>query len=164
MIPASSRPPGAADETITIVSDARQQTFIQAPRRVVWELIADVERHADWWPDVIEVDCDQVAQGCQYREVIKVPFGTAERQFEIEDLDDPARFSIRCVNTGAFCEVVLTDAQGGTFVEGRAGLDPRSLRFKVFDAVAGQRYFTRWLEQSLAAMERVAVERAGQRA
>ena len=139
------------------MSDARRQTFIAAPREAVWSLIADVERHPDWWPGVIEVDCDQVAEGCQYREVIKVPFGTAERQFEIEDFDDPTRFNIRCVNTGAFVELDLTDAQGGTFVgRGRAGMDPKSLRFKLFDTVAGRRYFARWLEESLEAMGRAA--------
>jgi hypothetical protein len=36
----------------------------------------------------------------------------------------------------------------------------RAARLKVFDAVAGKRYFRRWLEQSLDAMERVARERA----
>jgi uncharacterized protein YndB with AHSA1/START domain len=142
------------------VSDARRQTFIPAPQRVVWELIADVDRHPEWWPGVVEVDCEQVAEGCQYREVMKVPFGTAERQFEIEDLEDPTRFHIRCVNTGAFVELDLTTAQDGTFVDGRAGMEPRALGFRVFDAVAGQRYFTRWLEQSLAAIRDVAAGRA----
>jgi uncharacterized protein YndB with AHSA1/START domain len=47
------------------VSRCRQQTFIAAPREVVWRLIADVERHPDWWPDVIDVDVDQIAQGCE---------------------------------------------------------------------------------------------------
>jgi uncharacterized protein YndB with AHSA1/START domain len=138
------------------MSEARQQVFIAAPQRAVWELIVDVDRHPDWWPGVIEVDCDQVAEGCQYREVIKVPFGTAERQFEIEDLDDPARFNIRCVNTGAFVQLDLTEAQDGTFVEARAGMDPKSFGFRLFDTVAGQRYFTRWLEESLDAMRKVA--------
>ena len=38
-------------------------------------------------------------------------------------------------------------------------MDPKSLGFKVFDAVAGRRYFNRWLEESLAAMRRAALER-----
>ncbi len=128
---------------------------------MVWELIADVERHPEWWPGVIEVECDQIAEGCQYREVIKVPFGKGERQFEIEDFDDPACFHIRCVKTGGFVQMDLTDAQGGTFVDGRAGMDAKALGFKVFDRVMGTSYFNRWLEQSLDAIEKVATERAG---
>jgi hypothetical protein len=146
------------------VSDARQQTFIDAPREVVWELIADVDRHPEWWPGVIEVDCEQVGQGCQYKEIIHTPFGNAERNFNIDEFDDPTRFNIRCVDTGAFVEWDLTDAQGGTFVEGRAGMDPKTLGFKVFDRVTGQRYFNRWLEESLSAMSRVAQERASSKA
>jgi hypothetical protein len=141
------------------VSRCRQQIFIEAPREVVWKLIADVEHHPDWWPGVIEVDCDQIAEGCEYREVIKVPMGTAERQFLIDAFDDPERFHINCVNTGAFVELELTSAQGGTFVEGVAGLAPQSIRFKVFDSVMGKRYFTRWLEESLEGMRRAARER-----
>jgi uncharacterized protein YndB with AHSA1/START domain len=142
------------------VSDARRQTFIAAPRNVVWQLIADVEHHPEWWPGVIEVECDQVAEGCQYREVMKVPFGKGERNFLIEDFDDPARFHIRCTSTGGFVELDLTDAQGGTFVEGRAGMDAKTLGFKVFDRVMGAGYFNRWLEESLDAIEKVATERA----
>jgi carbon monoxide dehydrogenase subunit G len=142
------------------VSRCRQQIFIDAPREVVWELIADVEHHPDWWPGVIEVDCDQIAQGCEYREVMKVPMGSGERQFRIDAFDDPERFHIKCVNTGGFVEIELTAAQDGTFVTGEAGLDPQSMRFKVFDTVMGRRYFTRWLEESLEGMRKAARERA----
>ena len=41
-----------------------------------------------------------------------------------------------------------------------AGLEPKSARFKVFDAVVGRRYFTRWLEESLEGMRRAARERS----
>ena len=40
------------------VSRCRRQAFIEAPVEVVWDLIADVERHPEWWPRVIEVECD----------------------------------------------------------------------------------------------------------
>ncbi len=142
------------------MSESRQQAFIEAPVGVVWELISDVERHPDWWPDVVEVQCDEVAEGCAYREVIKVPLGTAERNFMIERLDDPQRFQIRCVDTGAFLDISLTEARDGCFVDAAAGMHPKSAGMKVFDTVAGKRYWRRWLEQSLDAMRRVAGERA----
>jgi uncharacterized protein YndB with AHSA1/START domain len=58
-------------------SEVRQQILIEAPPRMVWELITDVDRHPEWWPDVKEVQCDDFHEGCTYREVIKVPLGTA---------------------------------------------------------------------------------------
>jgi uncharacterized protein YndB with AHSA1/START domain len=146
------------------LSRCRQQTFIDAPREVVWQLIADVEHHPDWWPDVIEVDSAEIAEGCEYREVMKVPMGKAERQFRINAFDDPERFHIKCVNTGGFVEIELTGAQDGTFVTAEAGMEPKTVRFRVFDAVAGRRDFTRWLEKSLEAMRDVATKRAGDRA
>ena len=130
----------------------------------MWELIRDVEHHPDWWPTVVEVHCDEIAQGCSYREVMKVPLGgTAERNFLIEDMDDPERFRINCVDTGAFVDLTLTEAQGGCFVDAAAGLEAKKLGLKVFDAVAGRRYFRHWLEQSLEAMRSVAQERVSTR-
>ena len=66
---------------------------------------------------------------------------------------------IRCINTGTFVDLSLTEARGGTFVDARFGLDPLTMKLRVFDVVAGKRFFRRWLEQSLDAMQRVAQER-----
>jgi hypothetical protein len=35
-----------------------------------------------------------------------------------------ANISIRCLDTGTFVPFVLTEAQGGTFVDGEAGMEP----------------------------------------
>jgi hypothetical protein len=51
------------------VSDVRQQGLASAPRDVVRGLIADVERHPDWCPDAVEVECEEFGEGCTYREV-----------------------------------------------------------------------------------------------
>jgi hypothetical protein len=143
------------------MSDCRQQIWIGAPIDVVWELIAKIDRHPEWWPRVIEAECDELAEGCEYREVVRVPFGEDEMTLRIETLRDCDEFRIRCVNTGTFVRFALTSARDGTFVDGRMGMEPDGLANRVFDAVAGRRYFRRWLEESLEAMERAAVERAG---
>jgi uncharacterized protein YndB with AHSA1/START domain len=142
------------------MSDCRQQIWIEAPIEVVWELIADVNRHSAWWPRVVETECEELAEGCTYREVVRVPFGQEEMTLKIQALRDCDEFRIRCVNTGTFVRFALTAARDGTFVDGRMGMDPDGLANRVFDAVAGRRYFRRWLEQSLDAMDRAAVERA----
>jgi uncharacterized protein YndB with AHSA1/START domain len=134
--------------------------FIEAPRQVVWELVADVKHHPDWWPDVVEVEGDEIAEGCVYREVIKVPFGgTGERNFLIEDFDDPSRFRINCTTTGGFVDLTLTEAQGGCFVDASVGMVPKKFGMRIFDSVMGPRYFRNWLEKSLDAMNRVATDR-----
>jgi hypothetical protein len=142
------------------MSDSRRQTWIQAPIEVVWNLIADIENHASWWPRVVETECDELGVGCVYREIVHTPFGNEDMTLKIEALDDCEEFRIRCVNTGTFVHFALTPAQAGTFVEGRMGMEPDGLASRVFDAVAGRIYFRRWLSESLDAMARVASDRA----
>jgi hypothetical protein len=142
------------------MSDCRQQTWIEAPVEVVWDLVADVNRHPEWWPRVVEVECEGLEAGCTYREIVRTPFGNDEMEMHVDRLDDCKELMIRCVNTGTFFHLLLTEAQGGTFVDGRFGMDPADLGHRVFDIVAGKRYFRRWLEKSLDAMEDAAAERA----
>jgi hypothetical protein len=143
------------------MSESRQQAWVDAPIEVVWGLIRDVERHPEWWPRVIDVECEGLEEGCNYRQLTQTPFGNQELDVVVDRLDELRQMRIRCVNTGTFVDLSLTRARGGTFVDARFGMDPLSVRMRVFDVVAGKRYFRRWLEQSLAAMEHVAREQAG---
>ena len=142
------------------MSDARRQAHIDAPIEVVWALIADVEHHPEWWPRVVEIECEQLGEGCSYRQVTRTPFGKDEMDLNIDSLHEPDEFKIHCMNTGTFVHFGLTSAQGGTFVDGRMGMDPEGLANRVFDATAGRIYFRRWLEASLEAMAATAEERA----
>jgi uncharacterized protein YndB with AHSA1/START domain len=143
------------------MSESRQQAFIDAPVGVVWELLEDVDRHPEWWPRVLEVECeDDFEPGCTYREVLKGPVGEEDMLIRVDRMEDCKELLIRCVNTGTFVHWVLTEAQDGTFVDARFGMEPSKLQYRVFDWVAGKRHFRNWLEQSLDAMQRVARERA----
>ncbi len=143
------------------MSEVRQQALIEAPPEVVWGLIVDVNRHPEWWPDIVEVECDDFHQGCTYREVKKVPFGTDELHLVVEEAKDCQRFRIDCVKTGSFLDLGLTAAQDGTFVDGTAGMNPIGLRYRAFDALAGRSYFRKWLARSLEAMKDAAAQRSG---
>jgi uncharacterized protein YndB with AHSA1/START domain len=138
----------------------RQQALIEAPVETIWELVGDVERHPEWWPHVIEVECEGLDEGCTYRMVSKSPVGTVENQMVVERLDGCRELLIRCLNTGTYCRWLLTEAQGGTFIDAEFGMDPQTVGTKVFDRLAGKRYFRRWLEHSLEALSRVAAEPA----
>ena len=143
------------------MSETRQQVWIDAPKQTVWELIADIERHAEWWPRVIDVECEGVGEACTYRQVTQTPFGKDEMHMHIDRFDDPRELKIRCLSTGTFFQLALTDAQGGTFIDARAGMEsPQKFGHKAFDALVGKRYFMSWLAASLEAMDRVACERA----
>jgi carbon monoxide dehydrogenase subunit G len=134
------------------VSHCRQQVFINAPPEAVFALLGDVNRHAEWWPRISDIHCEGMEQGCSYRQVVRGPMGQGEMNMHIDDMKEPEEFRIHCVDTGAFVRFALTGAQGGTFVEGEMGMDPQSVGKRVFDAIAGRRFFRRWLQESLEAM------------
>jgi hypothetical protein len=142
------------------MSDSRRQALIDAPIEIVWSLVRDVNRHPEWWPRVVEVECEGLEEGCTYRQVTQSPFGYQELEVVVDRLDEMRELRIRCINTGTFVDLALTAAGKATFVDARFGMDPIGTRMRMFDAVAGKRYFRRWLEQSIDAMQRVAVQQA----
>jgi len=75
-------------------------------------------------------------------------------------MEDCKELTIRCVNTGTFVHWLLTEAQEGTFVDARFGMEPSKLQYRVFDLVAGKRYFRSWVRQSLEAMQHAAATKA----
>jgi len=113
---------------------------------------------------VVDVQCEGMEEGCSYRQLTETPFGVEEFDVVVDRLDELREMRIRCVNTGTFVDLSLTPARDGTFVDARFGMEPQNVRMRVFDAIAGRRFFRRWLEQSLAAMQRVAQEQARERA
>lgn len=134
-----------------------QQAHIDAPVEVVWGLLGDPNRHPEWWPEMLEVECADIEQGCLYRGVVKGPFGTKEEhELLIEGLDNCRQVSIYCEGTGVYTRFSLTEARGGTFLEGCFGAIPKSIGMKVFSAVAGRRYLRSWLSQSLERLKEAA--------
>ena len=146
---------------MSAMSSSRQQAFIDAPVSVVWDLLADVERHPEWWPRVVEVECEGLEEGCTYRQVMRGPVGTEELDLQVEGLDDCERLAIRCLSTGTFVTFALTEAQNGTFVDSEFGMDPHGFGHRVFDAIAGKRYFRAWMRQTIDALNEAARRRAG---
>ena len=136
-----------------------QQAYIEASPETVWELVGDPNRHPDWWPDVLEVECADLREGCRYRGVVKGPFRAAEHDLVIERLDTCQEVCISCQDTGVTTRFVLTGAQGGTFIEGHFSIEPQTVGSRVVTAVAGRRFMRSWLERSLENLKQVA-ERA----
>ncbi|MEA2330990.1 MAG: Polyketide cyclase / dehydrase and lipid transport [Thermoleophilaceae bacterium] len=133
-----------------------QQAHIDAEVQTIWELVGDPNRHPDWWPDVIEVECADLREGCRYRGVVKGFFGVDDHELLIEQLDDCREVSIFCEGTGVTTRFLLTEARGGTFVEGYFAIEPNTIGMKVLGAVAGRRLMRSWLESSLANLKSVA--------
>lgn len=135
------------------MSRSKQQVLIQAPLPEVWELVGDPNRHPEWWPRVMEVECQDLAEGCTFREVMRGPFGVEEHELLIERLDNCREVTIHCREVGTTTRFVLTEAQGGTFVDAEFRVEPATASVRVFDMLAGRRYMRRWLEASLDSLK-----------
>ena len=142
------------------MSNVRRQAQIDAPVEHVWALVGDPNRHPEWWPRVIEAKCDGIEQGCEYRWVAKGPVGAAEETVLLERLEDCSEIKIRCLDTGTYMRWVLTSVRGGTFLDVEFGMDPAEMKHRVFDRLAGQRYYRRWLEQSLDSLREACASQA----
>jgi uncharacterized protein YndB with AHSA1/START domain len=140
------------------MSSCRLQAQVDVPPDALWELVGNAERHPEWWPRVIDVDCEGFQQGCSYRQVFKSPMGVIETDVSVERLDDCRELTLRCLDTGTYARWVLAEAQGGTFIDVEFGLDPKTTSARVFDAVAGRRWFRQWLFQSIEALRVAAQE------
>jgi len=137
--------------------EVRQQGVIEAPVKTVWNLLADPNRHSEWWPSVIETDCEEIGVGCRYRAVTKGPLGRAEEhEIVIESLDDCREVSIYCEEVGVRNRFVLTEARGATFVDADFSIDPRTLGDRVFANTVGRRFLRRWLADSIDSLRRAA--------
>ena len=136
-----------------MATECRQQAFIDAPLDEVWELASDPDRQTEWWPDSITFECidGEFEQGCRVRNVQKRPWPMSdlETTLKVERMDPGHELLIRCMDTGTYTRAVLTEGQGGTFVEMEAGNDPSSRTLAVQMAVAGRRLFRRWVENAL---------------
>jgi uncharacterized protein YndB with AHSA1/START domain len=144
-----------------VVSSSRQ-VFIDAPIDAVWELVVDPKRQTEWWPDteVFECEGERLEQGCKVRNIQSRPWpmGDLESTLEVTTFDPGSEVVIRCLDTGTFTRALLTEGQGGTFVECEAGNDPKNLSMRIIDATVGRSLFRRWIEHALDKL-RTAAER-----
>jgi hypothetical protein len=104
-----------------------------------------------------QAECDGLEAGGTYRQVVTNPFGRPEEEIlVVEQFDDCEQLSIRCLDTGTFVRFALTEARGGTFVDGEAGMEPARIPDRIWDTVAGKRFYRDWLAKSLDALGAIA--------
>ncbi len=145
-----------------MVSSSRQ-AFIDATPEEVFDPIADPDRQPEWWPDtkVFECEGEEFVEGCKVRNVNARPWplGDLETTLEVEKLTPGHEVHIRCLDTGTYTRAVITDAQGGAFLECEAGNDPENIGMRVMDATVGKRLFARWVDYAVDQIQSAAEEK-----
>jgi uncharacterized protein YndB with AHSA1/START domain len=144
------------------VSSCKTQALVQAPVERIWELVGDPNRHPEWWPKVIEVNGDQFEEGTEYVQVTRSAMGRDETtNFLVERRQDLREIRMSCQMSGTYAHWLMTEAQGGTFVDVEFGMEPKTFGLRLFDGAFGRIYFRRWMEQSLEGLKEAAAQRAG---
>jgi uncharacterized protein YndB with AHSA1/START domain len=133
------------------MADWTEQGTIDAPTEDIWRLVADPARYPEWWPRWVEVQGERFDEGTEFVQVMKTPVGRAETTFKIDRMDDMREIRMHCMKTGLFADWRLTDAQGGTFVEIRAGVDPIG---SALERRLAKLFFRRWATESFEALGR----------
>ena len=139
------------------MSSHRQQALLDVPLESTWELVATPTLYPSWWPRIIEVDGQTFEQGDEFVQVVNDASGrSTSSSFLIERREELREIRMKCDLTGTFAHWTLTAAQDGTFVELELGMQPRSLKYRLFDAAMGRSYFRKWSEESLNALRETA--------
>ena len=136
------------------MSSHRQQAQLDAPLGEVWALIGNPKRYPEWWPKVVEVRGERFEEGEEYVQVTQDPRRRIESSLR--------EIRMSCQLTGAYAHWLVTESQGGTFVDLEMGMQPKRLGDRLFDATVGRRYFRGWSERSLEGL-REATKRARER-
>jgi carbon monoxide dehydrogenase subunit G len=143
------------------MSGWRRQAVINAPIEVVWELVGDPNRHPEWFPRIIQVsELAQVETDARFRQVTRSMGSDRETTLTIMELDQLRSIGLRCLDTGMYVRFRLTEAQDGTFADIEFGMEPTTVRTRVFDATMGKRYFRRWTDDAVDRLQAAASETA----
>jgi uncharacterized protein YndB with AHSA1/START domain len=119
------------------VSTYRAQVQIDAPLDEVWALVGNPATYPQWWPAAVEIRGERFDFGDRFTQ------GIIDRREELKEL------GWHCPTTGGFQHWLLTDAQGGTFVDMEMGMNPPAFRYGLFDKTMGRWVMKRWSEQAV---------------
>ncbi len=141
------------------MSAVNRQALLDVPLAAAWGLVADPKRYAEWFPRSVEVEGATFDEGARFVQVFKQPLaGRQEAHFLIDTVNELREIRMHCTTSGLFIHWQLTDAGGGTFLNAEFGMDPVRRVDRLFDAVAGERFFRRWLDQAVDGLKRVTGE------
>jgi hypothetical protein len=130
------------------VSAYRAQAQLDAPLEEVWALVGNPATYPDWWPVAVEINGETFEVGDVFHQVVGVA-GRPEYNRIIDRRDELKELGWHCPTTGGYQRWLLSEAQGGTFVDMEMGMNPPALRYGLFDKTMGRWVIKRWSEQAV---------------
>jgi hypothetical protein len=137
------------------MSAYRAQAHLDAPLEDVWALVGNPATYPEWWPVAVEIRGETFEVGDVYTQVVGIAGRRREFSRIVDRREEFKELSWHCPTTGGFQRWLLTDAQGGTFVDMEMGIkDPERARFGLFDKTVGRWFIKHWAEQAIDGLRR----------
>jgi len=142
------------------MSAYRAQAHFDAPLEDVWALVGNPATYPEWWPVAVEIRGETFEVGDVYTQVVGIAGRRREYSRIIDRREELKELRWHCPTTGGFQHWLLTDAQGGTFVDMEMGIkDPEDARFGLFDKTVGRWFIKHWAEQAIDGLRRTLTSR-----
>jgi uncharacterized protein YndB with AHSA1/START domain len=142
------------------MSAYRAQAHFDAPLEDVWALVGNPATYPEWWPVAVEIRGETFEVGDVYTQVVGIAGLRPEYNRIIDRREEFKELRWHCPTTGGFQHWLLTDAQGGTFVDMEMGMkDPEQARFGLFDKTVGRWFIKHWAEQAIDGLRRTLTAR-----
>ena len=132
----------------------RAQAHLDAPLDDVWALVGNPATYPEWWPVAVEIRGETFEVGDVFTQVVGIAGRRLEYTRVIDCRDEFKELRWHCPTTGGSQHWLLTEAQGGTFVDMEMGIDAPSLKYGLFEKTAGRWYIKRWADQAIDGLRR----------
>jgi Polyketide cyclase / dehydrase and lipid transport len=136
------------------VTAYRAQAHLDASLDDVWALVGNPATYPEWWPVAVEIRGETFEVGDAFTQVVAIAGRRLEYSRVIDRRDELKELRWHCPTTGGFQHWLLTDAQGGTFVDMEMGIHPPALRYRLFNRTVGRRFIKHWAEDAIDGLRR----------
>jgi hypothetical protein len=107
----------------------------------------------------VEIRGETIDVGDVYTQVVPAAGRRLEYTRIIDRRDEFKELKWSCPTTGGFQRWLLTEAQGGTFVDMEMGMHAPRFRYGLFDKTVGRWFMKRWAEQAIDGLRRTLISR-----
>ncbi len=132
----------------------RAQAHLDASLDDVWALVGNPATYPEWWPVAVEIRGQTFEVGDAFTQVMEIAGRRLEYSRVIDGREELKELSWHCPTTGGFQHWLLTDAQGGTFVDMEMGIHPPTLRYRLFNRTVGRRFIKQWADDAIDGLRR----------
>ena len=132
----------------------RAQAHLDASLDDVWALVGNPATYPEWWPVAVEIRGQTFEVGDAFTQVMGIAGRRLEYSRVIDGREELKELSWHCPTTGGFQHWLLTDAQGGTFVDMEMGIHPPTLRYRLFNRTVGRRFIKQWADDAIDGLRR----------